>query len=80
MRAPKSDTATIEARRHRLLELLAEGNTQAQAADILRSEGFPASTRTIRRDVMSFAEQFKELNRKMYQQWKNQEATVCQHT
>ncbi|HLX83156.1 MAG TPA: hypothetical protein VKR59_04630 [Terriglobales bacterium] len=52
--APKSDNATIAARRARLLELLAEGRTQVQAVEILRSEGFPADRITIWRDVKSF--------------------------
>lgn len=54
MSAPKSDNATIAARRARLLELLAEGSTQAQAVEVLRSEGFPADRITVWRDVKSF--------------------------
>src|ERR1700692_2663156 len=52
--ATKSDTATIESRRSRLLELLAEGKNQAQAAEVLQREGFPADRITIWRDVRSF--------------------------
>jgi hypothetical protein len=51
MSAPKSDTATIAARQSRLVELLAEGKSQTEAAEILRSEGHPASDPTITRDV-----------------------------
>jgi hypothetical protein len=47
----KSDIATIESRRNRLLELLAEGKSQVEAAEILESEGFPADKRTVQRDV-----------------------------
>jgi DNA-binding CsgD family transcriptional regulator len=53
MSAPKSDTATIEARKFRLQELLAEGKTQREAAEILKGEEFPADVRTLRRDVTS---------------------------
>lgn len=51
MTAPPSDTATIAARQSRLVELLAEGKSQTEAAEILRSEGHPASEPTITRDV-----------------------------
>lgn len=62
MSAPKSDTATIEARKNRLLELLAEGKTQVDAAEILRVEGYPADSRTIQRDVRSLRGQWGEAN------------------
>jgi hypothetical protein len=51
MAAPKSDSATIAARKLRLVELLNEGKSEAQAAEILRGEGYPASHDTITRDV-----------------------------
>ena len=51
MSAPKSDTATIEARKFRLQELLAEGKTQREAAEILKGEEFPADvTHTLQRE------------------------------
>jgi hypothetical protein len=50
----KSDNASVEHRRARLLELLSEGKTQSQSAEILRSEGYPADRRTIWKDVKSF--------------------------
>ena len=55
MSATRSDSAVVEARRSRLLELLSQGKTQAEAADILKAEGFPADRRTIWRDVRSFS-------------------------
>jgi len=58
----KSDTSTIEARKNRLLELLAEGKNQLGAAEILRVEGYPADERTIRRDVQSLRGQWGEAN------------------
>ena len=67
MSAPKSDTATVEARKHRLLELLTEGKTQKQAAKILPSEDFPANIRTVRRDVMSFKEQWAKLKVRQFE-------------
>ena len=51
MAAPRSDAATIAARQSRLVELLSEGKSQTEAAEILRSEGHPASDPTVRRDV-----------------------------
>lgn len=60
----KSDTATIEARRIRLLELLNEGKTQAEAADILKAEGHPGATvGNIRRtDIRDLAPAWGERN------------------
>jgi hypothetical protein len=66
MSAPKSDTATIAARRNRLLELLSEGRTEVQAADILRDEGYPASPLTIRRDVQTLAPRWRDANLEAY--------------
>jgi hypothetical protein len=63
----KSDEATICARKHRLLELLIEGKTQAEAAEILRCEGFPAHPRTIQRDVMSLKGQWKIKNMSLFE-------------
>jgi hypothetical protein len=51
MAGPKGDAATMAARQARLLELLADGLTTAQAAPILRGEGFPASHDTVENDV-----------------------------
>lgn len=66
MSAPKSDTATIEARKNRLLELLSEGKSQVDAAEILRREGYPADGRTIQRDVRSLRGQWGEANVSQY--------------
>jgi hypothetical protein len=64
----KSDTATIEARRIRLLELLNEGKSQAQAADILKAEGYPGATvGNIRRtDIRDLAPAWGERNAQSY--------------
>jgi hypothetical protein len=51
MPGTKSDRATIEARRNRLIELLSEGKTASQAAVILRGEGFPASHDRVEADI-----------------------------
>lgn len=72
MSAPKSDTATIEARKNRLLELLTEGKTQADAAEILRLEGYPADVRTVRRDVMSLKGQWGEQNMSQFEVWRGE--------
>ena len=66
MSAPKSDTPTIEARKHRLLELLSEGKTQVDAAEILRQENYPADLRTVQRDVRSLRGQWGEANINQY--------------
>jgi hypothetical protein len=66
MTAPRSDTATIEARRNRLLELLSEGKTEVQASSILRDEGYPASDLTVRRDVQTLAPAWREANLETY--------------
>jgi hypothetical protein len=62
MSGPKSDRAVIEARRFRLNELLAEGKTAAQAAEILRGEGFPAAHDTVERDVAKLAPAWADKN------------------
>lgn len=51
MPGPPSDTATRAARQSRLVELLSEGKSQTEAAEVLRAEGLPASDPTITRDV-----------------------------
>lgn len=58
----KSDTATIESRRNRLLELLADGKSQVEAAQILESEGFPADKRTVQRDVKTMSKDWQNSN------------------
>jgi hypothetical protein len=60
MAGPKSDRATMAARRDRLLELLAEGKTETRAAAILREEGFPASHDSVERDVDYLAPMLRE--------------------
>jgi hypothetical protein len=72
MSAPKSDAATIEARKNRLLELLAEGKSQLEAAEILRREGYPADVRTVRRDVVSLKGQWGEQNMSQIEQWRDE--------
>jgi hypothetical protein len=71
--APKSDTATIEARKNRLLELLTEGKSQVAAAEILRLEGYPADERTIRRDVTSLRGQWGEVNMNQFDALREQQ-------
>lgn len=73
MSAPKSDTATIEARKNRLLELLAEGKTQTEASDILRQENYPADLRTVQRDVRSLRGQWGEANMNQYELLREQQ-------
>lgn len=63
----KSDAATIEARRNRLLELLADGKTAAQAAEVLRVEGFPASHDTIQRDVAELRPAWRKENASVFE-------------
>ena len=72
MTAPKSDTTTIEARKSRLLELLAEGKTQVEAAEVLRIEGYPADVRTLQRDVRSLRGQWGERNMNQFEAWRNE--------
>ncbi len=73
MSAPKSDTATIEARRNRLLELYAEGKTQRVASEILKAEGYPADVRTVRRDVKNHLEKgWREQNMNQFEQWRDE--------
>src|SRR5271154_4455875 len=66
MPGPKSDAATIEARRHRLTELLAEGSTITEAFEDLVEEGFPASRTTLWRDVVELKKDWKTANVKNY--------------
>lgn len=77
MTAPKSDTATIEARKNRLLDLLKEGMTQADAAEVLRLEGHPADIRTVRRDVASLRVQWGEENMTQFDQLREQQLQEC---
>lgn len=51
MSGTKSDASTIASRQSRLMELLAEGRTQAESALVLMSEGYPAHPQTIWRDI-----------------------------
>jgi len=67
MSAPRSDTATVEARRNRLCELLADGKSEAEAAEILRQEGYPACVKTIQRDVTKLVPQWKAANAEAYE-------------
>jgi hypothetical protein len=71
MSAPKSDAATIEARRSRLLELLAEGRTQRECAELLRAEGFPSSVNTVWLDVRAMRGQWKEKNMSDLEKWRD---------
>src|ERR1700727_4017397 len=73
MTTPKSDTATIEARRHRLLELLSEGRTEAQAAEILRKEGYPASVPTVWRDVRKLSINWRDLNQMEFEEFRGRQ-------
>lgn len=78
MSAPKSDTATIEARKNRLLELLAEGKTQSEAAEILRVENYPADLRTVQRDVQSLRGQWGKENMTQFEQWRDEHIAELQ--
>jgi hypothetical protein len=71
----KSDRATIEARRNRLIELLSEGNDEAQAGEILKSEGFPASPDTVGRDVDELAPKWRAENASAYEQYRKNQFT-----
>jgi len=64
----KSDIATIEARRNRLLELLSQGKSEVQAAEVLRAEGFPASHDTVERDVDKLALGWRKTNAEAFEQ------------
>src|SRR5580704_13269915 len=66
MAGPKSDAATIEARRHRLTELLAEGRSVNQCFEDLVEDGFPASRTTLWRDVVELRKDWKTANIKNY--------------
>jgi hypothetical protein len=78
MSAPKSDAATIEARKNRLLELLTEGKTQTEAAEQLRLEGFPADLRTVQRDVALFKPQWVGQNKDAVQVYRQQQLDECE--
>jgi hypothetical protein len=66
MAGPKSDAATIEARRHRLTELLADGRSVSQCFEDLVEDGFPASRTTLWRDVVELRKDWKTANVKNY--------------
>ena len=66
----KSDTATIEARRNRLLELLSDGMSETQAAQVLRSEGYPASHDTVERDVDALVPKWRADNASAFEQYR----------
>lgn len=71
----KSDTATIASRRNRLLELLSEGMSETQAAEILRSEGYPASHDTVERDVDALAPAWRAENASAYEHYRKNQFT-----
>jgi len=71
----KSDTATIEARRNRLLELLSEGLSETQAAEVLRAEGFPASHDTVERDVDALVPKWRAENASAFEQYRKNQFT-----
>jgi hypothetical protein len=71
----KSDTATIESRRNRLLELLSEGKTESQAGAILRAEGYPASHDTVERDVDALAPTWRAENATAFEQYRKNQFT-----
>jgi hypothetical protein len=75
MSAPKSDTSTITARKERLCQLLSEGKSQTEAADILRQENYPADLRTVQRDVRSLRGQWGEANMTQYELLREQQLT-----
>lgn len=66
MSGPKSDTATIEARKNRLMELLAEGKSQVEAAEIMRLEDYPASLRTVQEDIRKLRGHWRETNKESF--------------
>jgi hypothetical protein len=68
MGGPKSDEATIQARRFRLNELLLAGKTVAEAAEVLRAEGFPASHDTVEKDEKTLAVIWRRDNAEGYAQ------------
>ena len=72
----KSDASTIEARRNRLIELLAEGKTEAQAAKILRAEGHPASHDTVERDVRKLAPAWRVANEAAFDEYRQNQLTL----
>lgn len=68
----KSETSTITHRRFRLSELLAEGKSQSEAAEIMRNENLPATLRTVQRDVASLKGQWGEANMSQFEQWRDE--------
>jgi hypothetical protein len=73
----KSDRSTVESRRNRLLELLSEGKSEAQAAEVLRAEGYPASHDTIGRDVDALVPKWRAENASAFEQYReNQFARI----
>ena len=72
-RAPKSNKATIEGRRVRVIELLKEGKTAPQAAEIVRAEGFPASDVTVRRDFRALAPAWRAGNEQAFDHYRQKQ-------
>jgi hypothetical protein len=72
MSAPKSDLATIQARRSRLLELLGEGKSQRECARQLRDEGYPADWRTIWRDCKALNLKWEVTIMEEFDQWRQE--------
>jgi hypothetical protein len=78
MSAPKSDKATIAARQNRLLELLAEGKTQAEASLVLYSEGFPADRITLWRDVKALKVHWQATNAEAFGELRKSQLSVLE--
>jgi hypothetical protein len=76
MAGPKSDAATIEARRHRLTELLADGRSVNQCFDDLVQDGFPASRTTLWRDVVELRKDWKTANVKNYDSLREKQMSI----
>ena len=66
MGGPKSSSATIAARQLRLNDLLLAGKTVAQAGEVLRAEGFPASHDVIETDKKALSEVWRRDNAGAY--------------
>jgi len=75
-RTPKSDAATIEARRIRLIELLNEGKSEVEAAEMLRDEGYPGSPDTIRRDVRALAPAWRAANEQAFDEFRQKQLAL----
>jgi hypothetical protein len=78
MSAPKSDSATVEARRSRLLELLSSGKNQVECSIILKSEGFPADRNTLWRDFAVLRTAWRGANLKDYSEMYEAHVTELQ--